>query len=136
ATGPGPGAVVSRLTDALLAQALRQCLLEADRVAGGRSVVTDPQIARALRLIRERPDHPWSVPELAATVGMSRSAFAERFRGATGETPIQSLTRYRLERAAEYLRTTNARVRGAAGTTGYHSGAPTANALPPPSRTP
>ena len=120
-TGPGTEAVVSRLTDALLAQALRQCLLEADRVAGGRSVITDPQIARALRLIRERPDHSWSVPELAATVGMSRSAFAERFRSATGETPIQSLTRYRLERAAEYLRTTNAGIREIARITGYDS---------------
>ena len=84
-------------------------------------MVTDPQIARALRLIRERPDHPWSVPELATTVGMSRSAFAERFRGATGETPIQSLTRYRLERAAEYLRTTNAGIREIARITGYDS---------------
>jgi hypothetical protein len=79
-TRPGSEAVVSRLSDALLAQALRRCLLDADRAAGGSSAVSDPQIARALRLIRERPDHPWSVPELAAVVGMSRSAFAEQFR--------------------------------------------------------
>lgn len=120
-TGPGAEAVVSRLTDALLAQALRKCLLEADRAAGGSSAVTDPQIARALRLIRERPEHPWSVPEIAAAVGMSRSAFAERFRAALGETPIQNLTRYRLARAAEYLRTTNAGIREIARLTGYDS---------------
>lgn len=120
-TGPGSEAVVTRLTDALLAQALRQCLLEADRAAGGSSAVSDPQIARTLRLIRERPDHPWSVPKLAAAVGMSRSAFAERFRAATGETPIQNLTRYRLARAAEYLRTTNAGIREIARLTGYES---------------
>lgn len=52
---------------------------------------------------------------------LTRSAFAERFRGATGETPIQSLTRYRLERAAEYLRTTNAGIREIARITGYDS---------------
>ena len=120
-TGPGAEAVVSRLTDALLAQALRKCLLEADGAAGGSSAVTDPQIARALRLIRERPEHPWSVPEIAAAVGMSRSAFAERFRVALGETPIQNLTRYRLARAAEYLRTTNAGIREIARLTGYDS---------------
>jgi AraC-like DNA-binding protein len=120
-TGPGSEAVVSRLSDALLAQALRRCLLEADRAAGGSSAATDPQIARALRLIRERPDHPWSVPELATAVGMSRSAFAERFRATIGETPIQNLTRYRLTRAAEYLRTTNAGIREIARLTSYES---------------
>jgi AraC-like DNA-binding protein len=120
-SGPGSEAVVSRLTDALLAQALRGCLLDADRVSGGSTVVSDPQIARALRLIRERPEHPWSVPKLAAAVGLSRSAFAERFRAAIGETPIQNLTRFRLTRAAEYLRTTNAGIREIARLTGYES---------------
>ena len=61
-TGPGSEAVVTRLTDALLAQALRQCLAEADRAFGGATAVSDPQIARALRLIREHPDRHWTVP--------------------------------------------------------------------------
>jgi AraC-like DNA-binding protein/mannose-6-phosphate isomerase-like protein (cupin superfamily) len=119
ANRPGAEAVVSRLTDALLAQALRAHLVATDPVSGG--PVTDPQVARALRLMRERPDERWSVPKLAAAVGLSRSAFAERFRAATGETPIQSLTRYRLSRAAAYLRTTNAGVREIARRTGYDS---------------
>jgi AraC family transcriptional regulator, alkane utilization regulator len=118
---PGAEAVVTRLTDALLAQALRECLLEADRAAGPSSPVSDPQVARALRLIREQPDRHWSVPELAAAVALSRSAFAERFRLATGATPMQSLTRYRLARAAEYLRTTDAGLREIAQLTGYES---------------
>jgi AraC-like DNA-binding protein len=119
ANGPGAEAVVSRLTDALLAQALRAHLLATDPVSAG--ILKDPQVARALRLIRERPEASWSVPKLAAAVGLSRSAFAERFRGATGETPIQSLTRYRLSRAATYLRTTNAGVREIALRIGYDS---------------
>jgi AraC-like DNA-binding protein/mannose-6-phosphate isomerase-like protein (cupin superfamily) len=119
ANRPGAEAVVSRLTDALLAQALRAHLVASDPVSAG--PVTDPQVARALRLMRERPDERWSVPKLAAAVGLSRSAFAERFRAATGETPIQSLTRYRLSRAAAYLRTTNAGVREIARRTGYDS---------------
>ena len=119
--GPGSEAVVSRLTDALLAQALRKCLLDAHQADGGVNVVGDPRIARVLRLIRERPDRTWSVPAMAVAVGMSRSTFAERFRKETGETPIQSLTRYRLERAAEYLRTTTAGIREIARITGYDS---------------
>ncbi len=38
-----------------------------------------------------------------------------------GETPIQKLTRYRLRRAAGYLRTTNAGIREIARLTGYES---------------
>jgi AraC-like DNA-binding protein len=117
--GPGAEAVVSRLTDALLAQALRGYLVEVDRTNA--SPVADSQVARALRLMRERPEESWSVPKLAAAVGLSRSAFAERFRSATGETPMQSLTRYRLSQAANYLRTSDAGVREIARRTGYVS---------------
>jgi len=113
--------VVTRLTDALLAQALRQSLLEVDRTLGKATAVSDPSIARALRLIREHPDRAWTVPKMAAAVAMSRSAFAERFRATTGETPMQHLTRYRMARAAEYLRATKAGVREIARLTGYDS---------------
>jgi AraC family transcriptional regulator, alkane utilization regulator len=120
-SGPGSEAVVTRLTDALLAQALRQCLIDLDNALGRSTAVSDPQIARALRLIRDHPDQAWTVPKMAAAVSLSRSAFAERFRAATGETPMQSLTRYRMSRAAEYLRATKAGVREIARLTGYDS---------------
>jgi AraC family transcriptional regulator, alkane utilization regulator len=120
-SGPGSEAVVTRLTDALLAQALRQCLLEVDRAGGGAPSVSDPSIARALRLVREHPDQAWTVPKMAAAVSMSRSAFAERFRAATGEAPMRHLTRYRMARAAEYLRATQAGIREIARLTGYDS---------------
>lgn len=120
-TGPGAEAVVTRLTDALLAQALRQCLSEVDRTAGGVTAVSDPQVARALRLIREHPDRKWTVPRIAAAVSLSRSAFAERFRAATGETPMQHLARYRMARAAAFLRDSTAGIREIARLTGYDS---------------
>ncbi len=120
-SGPGSEVVVTRLTDALLAQALRQSLLEVDRTLGKATAVSDPSIARALRLIREHPDRAWTVPKMAAAVAMSRSAFADRFRATTGETPMQHLTRYRMARAAEYLRATKAGVREIARLTGYDS---------------
>jgi AraC family transcriptional regulator, alkane utilization regulator len=120
-TGPGSEAVVTRLTDALLAQALRQCLLEVDHATGGVPSVSDPSIAKALRLVREHPDQAWTVPKMAAAVSMSRSAFAERFRAATGEAPMHHLTRYRMARAAEYLRGTQAGIREIARLTGYDS---------------
>src|SRR5712691_10444622 len=120
-SGTGSEAVVTRLTDALLAQALRQCLVNLDRSLDQAAAFTDPQIAHALRLIRDHADHPWSVPKMAAAVSMSRSAFAERFRAAMGETPMQHLTRYRMARAAEYLRASNVGIREIARLTGYES---------------
>lgn len=116
---PGAEAVVSRLTDALLAQALRSPMLETEQLTAG--VVKDAQVARALRLMRERPADSWTVAKLAAAAGLSRSAFAERFRAATGESPMRSLTRYRLEQAAKYLKTSNAGLREIAYRTGYDS---------------
>ena len=118
---PGAEAVVTRLTDALLAQALRDTLLHIRDRSPNLGVVIDPQIARAQRLIRQRPDERWTVPSLAAAVGLSRSAFADRFRNATGETPMRWLTGYRLARAAEYLRTSDAGIREIARRTGYDS---------------
>ena len=117
--GPGAEAVVTRLTDALLAQALRHHLLEADQ--SDATPVADTQVARAMRLMRDRPDEQWSVPRLAAAVGLSRSAFARRFHDAMGETPMRSLTRYRMNRAANFLRTSNAGLREIARRTGYES---------------
>jgi len=58
---------------------------------------------------------------MAAAVSLSRSAVAERFQTATGETPMRNLTRYRMARAAEYLRATRAGVREIARLTGYDS---------------
>jgi AraC-like DNA-binding protein len=120
-TRAGSEAVVTRLTDALLAQALRECLIDADRALGNTSAVSDARIARSLRLVRDHPDQHWTVPRMASAVSMSRSAFTERFREATGETPMQHLTRYRMSRAAEYLRGSDAGVREIARLTGYES---------------
>jgi AraC-like DNA-binding protein len=121
APGPGSQAVVTRLTDAVLAQGIRHSLVAIDRSLDQASAFTDRQVAQALRLMRDRPDHPWTVPEIAAAVSMSRSAFAARFRAAMGETPMQHLTRYRMARAAEYLRDTRVGIREIARLTGYDS---------------
>jgi len=120
-SGPGSEAVVTRLTDALLAQALRESLKDFDRSLGYTSPVSDPYIARALRLIRDHPDRRWTVPEMAAAVSMSRSAFAARFRTAIGEPPMQHLTRYRMSKVEENLRVTGAGIREIAHLTGYDS---------------
>ena len=49
--------------------------------------LVDPQIGRALSLIREKPEDDWTIESLALKVGVSRSAFAAAPRGAVADVP-------------------------------------------------
>jgi transcriptional regulator GlxA family with amidase domain len=79
----------------------------------------DRHIAAAIELIHSRPEHGWTVGELAGKVALSRSAFAARFRELAGESPLRYVTRTRLANAATLLRTTDAPLAQIAATAGY-----------------
>ncbi|HSD69974.1 MAG TPA: AraC family transcriptional regulator [Woeseiaceae bacterium] len=64
----------------------------------------DPKVGRALALLHTRPMHAWTAESLAVEVGMSRSAFAERFTALVGSPPMQYLTLWRMHIAAQRLR--------------------------------
>lgn len=63
----------------------------------------DPSIAESIRVMRSELQRHWTVAELARKLGMSRAAFARRFKEATQEPPLRHLTGLRLARAAELL---------------------------------
>ena len=119
---PGTTTVVNRLCDALFVYILRSHLaaLPANDANWLRALI-DPQLGEALRAMHEQPAADWTVRSLAAGVGMSRSAFAARFAGLVGETPIQYLTRWRLQKAAATPHPGDADVSAAAATVGYDS---------------
>ena len=83
----------------------------------------DARIGRALELIHEAPARPWSIDGLACVVGMSRSAFAGRFKALVDEGPMQYLTRWRMHRAAHHLRAEGLAVPQTAARVGYESSA-------------
>ncbi len=58
---------------------------------------------------------------LAAKVGMSRSAFSSQFRELVGEPPMSYLTRWRLNRVAFLLRTSDEKIVAIAHKVGYDS---------------
>ena len=64
-----------------------------------------------LRRARDHMDRHYSAPlhldQLAAVARISRSHFATSFEATYGETPIRYLTRRRIERAQDLLRTAN-----------------------------
>ncbi|MBJ7603690.1 MAG: AraC family transcriptional regulator [Candidatus Dormibacteraeota bacterium] len=120
---PGKSTVVNRLCDALFVYILRSHLadLPAEDASWLRGLA-EARVGTALELMHEAPARQWTLAELASRVGLSRSAFAVRFRSTVGDTPIQYLTKWRLERAAAMLRD-GAVVEQVAAAAGYESAA-------------
>jgi AraC-like DNA-binding protein len=118
---PGSETVRGRLADILFVQAIRaHVAADPGQSAGWLKALADPQVGKALRLIHDRPGDPWTVESLADRVAMSRSAFAERFRGLVGIPPLRYLTRWRMHKAAQMLRG-GASVAEVAYTVGYET---------------
>lgn len=102
---PGGEAIVSRLADVIFIKAVRAhfaSLRGGDQ--GWLRALTEPRIGEAIAMVHRAPAAPWTVAELAAKVGMSRSAFALRFTELVGEPPLQYVTRWRIEKATNHLR--------------------------------
>jgi hypothetical protein len=87
---PGGEAVITRLADVLVIQAMRVWIdTDPDARTGWFGALRDPQIGRALALIHADPAGAWTVARLAGEVGMSRSAFAARFTDMVREPAMQ-----------------------------------------------
>ena len=128
---PGASMLMAHLASVLFIHAVRAHLAEADAGdgAGGdgapaRSVLValrDPGVAAALGAFHREPGEPWTVDTLARHAGMSRTAFAERFRALVGEPPLTYATRWRMHHAARLLRTERIALADIAARVGYGS---------------
>jgi len=127
---PGGEAVITRLADILVVQAIRSWL-ETDPAArtGWLGALQDRQIGRAIALIHREPQRSWTVASLARELAMSRSAFAARFTDLVGEPVMQYLARWRMQLAVVALRDDGATVAELASRLGYGSEAAFARAF-------
>ena len=122
AASPGSHLVIQRIADLVLIQALRAHIASPAALdARLLHALSDAQIGAALRLMHDRIDHPWTVATLASEAGMSRSAFALRFKELVGGTPLEYLTRWRMHRASHLLRESDHKVSDVAQSVGYDS---------------
>jgi AraC-like DNA-binding protein len=118
----GSRLVVNRVADILFVQTIRAHLdQENGRKDGWLGAARDGQISQALRLMHERAGRPWTIEMLAAEVGLSRSAFASRFKALVGEAPLEYLTRCRMQKAAQLLRENDMKIMEVAERIGYES---------------
>jgi AraC-like DNA-binding protein len=119
---PGRELVLRRLTDMLFIQVVRSWAEMGSRQDHGwLAALSDPQIGAAIALIHRRPEHTWTVAELATAVHMSRSAFAARFAQRVGDPPLRYLRRWRMQKAMDLLRHSGQRVVEVATAVGYES---------------
>ena len=81
----------------------------------------DRYVGRTLSLTHSKPAHAWTVDELASHVGLSRSALGERFAAVIGQPPMQYLTRWRLQLAADLLHNSRRAIAAIAADVGYDS---------------
>jgi AraC-like DNA-binding protein len=127
---PGSEAVITRLGDILVIQAIRSWL-ETDPAAktGWLGALQDAQIGRAIALIHRDPARDWTVASLADELAMSRSAFAARFTELVAEPAMQYVTRWRMQVAVSALRNDGATVGELASRLGYRSEAAFARAF-------
>ncbi|HEY1360035.1 MAG TPA: AraC family transcriptional regulator [Thermoleophilaceae bacterium] len=119
---PGGEAVITRLADILVIQAIR-AWMETDPAArtGWLGALQDPQIGQAISLIHRNPADNWTVASLADELAMSRSAFAARFTELVGEPVMRYVTRWRMHIAMAALKEESATVGEVADRLGYRS---------------
>src|SRR4051812_29953838 len=127
---PGGEAVITRLADIIVIQAIR-AWLETDPGArtGWLGALRDPYVGRAIALVHADPACAWTVERLARELSISRSAFAARFTELVGEPAMQYVTTWRMPLALAALQEGAATVAQLADRLGYRSEAAFARAF-------
>ncbi|WP_327108692.1 AraC family transcriptional regulator [Nonomuraea glycinis] len=119
----GAPVMIERLAEMLFLQAVR-ALVEDPAGAmpyGWLGALGDARIGGSLVLMHRQPARRWTVAELGHAVGMSRAAFAARFKQLVGMPPLEYLLRWRMHTAGRELLTGDRTVASVAAEWGYAS---------------
>jgi len=127
---PGRRAVVDRLAQIILIQAIRSCVSAMpDHRGNWLTALMDPHIGPVLGLMHTQPELPWTVASLAKRVCLSRSAFAARFKALVCRPPLQYLLECRMQKACALLTEGRAGIKEIAPRVGYTTEAAFSNAF-------
>jgi AraC-like DNA-binding protein len=103
----GHRVLADRLFEVVLIQLLRWLLDHPSRIkidSGLLMGLSSPQLAKALTAMHESPGENWTVEQLAEASGMSRTAFAVKFKQRVGQSPAEYVANWRLTIAQARLR--------------------------------
>ena len=119
---PGGEAVLERMSEMLFVEVVRRYVETLpEGQTGWLAGMRDPAVGRALALLHERPDAPWTLERLSSDAAMSRSTLHDRFVHFIGQPPMQYLAQWRMQVAAKLLRDTKAKIIEVALGVGYES---------------
>lgn len=117
---PGRQAVIDLLVEVLFVHALRSYM--ASGVSSGLlKLFAEQKLGRALSQLHADPGRNWSVATLADAAGMSRASFSKKFRESVDDTPMNYLSKWRMQVAIEMLTTSDQSVAQIAEDIGYGS---------------
>jgi AraC-like DNA-binding protein len=118
----GGECVLGRLSELLFVEVVRRYAesLDASRT-DWLSGLRDPSIGAAITALHREPQRGWTVQSLARAAGLSRSVLAERFAAFAGCPPMQYLASWRMQLAANELRSGTDSVATIANRVGYES---------------
>jgi AraC-like DNA-binding protein len=100
----GFAGILARLADVLSAIIVRgwvEC--GCDGASGLVDALRDPRLAGAIAALHRDPGRNWTLADLAAETGSSRSVFAERFHAVTGVTPFRYAAELRMRLATQWI---------------------------------
>jgi AraC-like DNA-binding protein len=119
---PGSDTVLAKLSELLFVEAIRRDIEHMpEQQTGWLAGLRDRFVGKTLSLMHQKPGQAWTVDALAVSVGLSRSALAQRFTDLIGQPPMQYLTRWRLTVAAQRIRTDGTSLALVAEQIGYES---------------
>lgn len=95
----GTQLINARLLDVMFIQVLRALSHCPSLGAGLLAGIRDPRMAPVLQAVHQQIAHPWSVEEMGALIGLSRSTFSALFKAAVGQAPLAYLTAWRIYKA-------------------------------------
>ncbi len=112
----------ARIPEMVLVDCLLQYVLDPQsQKAGWLAALADPLLGAALLRLHAAPAEPWTVDRLARELAVSRSILADRFTETVGQPPMRYLAQWRLQLAADLLRSTNLSLAKIAERIGYES---------------
>lgn len=117
----GGDMIALKLSEIIFAQALRTYLNTEGANQPIMAAFSDPSMAKALTAIHENPASAWTLDELSAIAGMSRTSFASKFAERMSMTPFAYLTHWRMQLARQALIETKEPIIEIAESVGYQS---------------